>query len=134
MGVKIIEKVDKSIAIIEGDIDHHTAKDIREKIDIYAQGHIPKFLELDFSGVQFMDSSGIGLIMGRFKLMVSLNGKFKVVNVPKKLERMVKLGGLEKLGIFEDNNQKSANTVSRTSTYLRKKSQTPKNKNHQINF
>ena len=57
-------------------------------------------MEIDFSGVQFMDSSGIGLIMGRYKLMLSMGGKLKVINVPKRLERMVKLSGLEALRIF----------------------------------
>lgn len=88
-------------ARIEGDIDHHTAKDIREKIDLELRKFSPKMLMLDFGQVQFMDSSGIGLIMGRFKLVTALGGKLSVVNIPKRLERMIKLSGLAALGIFE---------------------------------
>lgn len=101
MAVKILpEKKGCVVALIEGDIDHHTAKEIRETIDEYIEKYSPLFLKLDFSEVRFMDSSGIGLIMGRYKLMTSLRGKLKVVNVPKNLERMIKLSGLPTLGIF----------------------------------
>ncbi len=101
MAVKILpEKSGCVIALIEGDIDHHTAKDIRETIDEYIEKYSPLFLKLDFSEVRFMDSSGIGLIMGRYKLMNSLRGKLKVINVPKNLERMIRLSGLMSLGIF----------------------------------
>lgn len=93
-------------AFIEGDIDHHTSKEIRESIDAYAEKYSPKLLELDFSRVQFMDTSGIGLIMGRFKLMSALRGKLKVINIPKNLERMIKLSGLGTLGIFENKEEK----------------------------
>lgn len=101
MSVKILpEKNGCVVAKIEGDIDHHTAKEIRETIDGYIERYSPVFLKLDFSEVRFMDSSGIGLIMGRYKLMTSLRGKIKVVAVPKRLERMIKLSGLMALGIF----------------------------------
>ena len=101
MAVKILPKKKGCVvAVIEGDIDHHTAKDIRETIDEYIEKYSPLFLKLDFGEVRFMDSSGIGLIMGRYKLMTSLRGKLKVVNVPRNLERMIKLSGLTTLGIF----------------------------------
>ncbi len=106
MGVRISSYKNTLTALIEGDIDHHTAKEIRETIDGYIENYDPKLLELDFSGVQFMDSSGIGLIMGRFKLMSAIKGNLKVINIPKSLERMVKLSGLNALGIFEKEEKK----------------------------
>ncbi|MBQ2671807.1 MAG: anti-sigma factor antagonist [Clostridia bacterium] len=101
MAVKILNYNNFALALIEGDIDHHTAKDIRESIDYYIEKYTPKMLKMDFGQVKFMDSSGIGLIMGRFKLMNALKGKLKVINIPKNLERMIKLSGLMSLGIFE---------------------------------
>lgn len=89
-------------AFLDGDIDHHTAKDMREKIDEHVHKKSPNLLKLDFSGVHFMDSSGIGLIMGRYKLVSSMSGRLRVVNIPVRLERMVKLSGLEALGIFNE--------------------------------
>ena len=101
MAVKISNYNNFALALIEGDIDHHTAKDIRESIDYYIEKYTPKMLKMDFGQVKFMDSSGIGLIMGRFKLMNALKGKLKVINIPQNLERMIKLSGLMSLGIFE---------------------------------
>lgn len=92
---------------LEGDIDHHTAKEMREVIDLNVNKSTPKLLNVDFKKIQFMDSSGIGLIMGRYKLMNSIGGKLKVINVPKNLEKMVKISGLMMLNIFEDEKEKA---------------------------
>lgn len=100
MGVNISEDFEGVVAALEGDIDHHAARDMRELIDSYVSKVTPKMLKIDFGKIQFMDSSGIGLIMGRYKLMRSLKGELKVINIPKRIERMVKLSGLTKLGIF----------------------------------
>lgn len=102
MEVKIVKEFDTVTAFIKGDIDHHTAKDIRETIDIYVQEKQPRFLNLDFSGVQFMDSSGIGLIMGRYRLMQMLNGSIKVINIPGHIKRLIELSGLLGLGVIEE--------------------------------
>ena len=101
MGIKMLEENKTLTALIDGDIDHHTAAGIREAIDAFAEKSPSRLLKMDFGGVQFMDSSGIGLIMGRYKYMKAQSGELRVVNVPKRLERMIKLSGLEKLGIFE---------------------------------
>ena len=101
MGVKILSSGDVITAVLDGDIDHHSAKKIREAIDEQISNEKPSLVQLDFSGVQFMDSSGIGLIMGRYKIMNILGGKIRVINVPKSLERMIKLSGLVALGIFD---------------------------------
>ena len=100
MGVEILTNSENMIAKIDGDIDHHTAAEIRRVVDESINSLRPKRLNLDFSGVQFMDSSGIGLIMGRFKLMRATEGSMKVINIPKRLERMIKMSGLTCLGIF----------------------------------
>ena len=99
MSVNIEKKGGTLIAFIEGDIDHQTAKEIINYIDTNVEEENPKILELDFSKVQFMDSSGIGLIMGRYRLMKLLKGKLKIVNVPSHIDRLIKLSGLESFGI-----------------------------------
>lgn len=100
MSVKLSFDGSNMVAFIQGDIDHHSAIEIRQSIDESIKKYSPRSLNLDFSGVPFMDSSGIGLIMGRFKAMAAIRGKLKVVNIPKRLERMIKLSGLGSLGIF----------------------------------
>ena len=95
-------------AMIEGDIDHHTAKNIREKIDRNIEEKQPKSLQIDFSKVQFMDSSGIGLVMGRYKLMTLLKGNTEIVNMPPHIERLMKLSGLGALGVIKKESGKIA--------------------------
>lgn len=99
MGVTISMSDDEMLARIDGDIDHHTAQNMREPIDEVINSKFPKVLNLDFSGVQFMDSSGIGLIMGRYRLMKSLGGKVKVINMPAHIEKLIRLSGLGILGL-----------------------------------
>lgn len=102
MEIKIINDEETATAFIQGDIDHHTAKDIREQIDGYVQERRPRLLNLDFSSVQFMDSSGIGLIMGRHRLMQLVRGSVKVVNIPEHLKRLIKISGLLSLGVIAE--------------------------------
>lgn len=85
-------------AFLDGEIDHHCAVDIRMEIDLKIRELAPEKLILDYGDVTFMDSSGIGLIMGRHKLIQSLGGCIEVKNVPDKLYKVVRLSGIEKLG------------------------------------
>ncbi len=86
---------------LKGEIDHHNAREIREATDSLIQQNKPSLLRLDFSGVTFMDSSGIGLIMGRYRMMLLYGGKTLAVNVPEGLERIMNLSGLGALDIIE---------------------------------
>ena len=84
-------------AFVQGEIDHHSAVGIRTEIDRRIQKDKPDILRLDYSNVTFMDSSGIGLIMGRYKLMSAYSRQIEVVNVPLNMARVVRLSGIEKL-------------------------------------
>lgn len=101
MGVELKTKEKELTALLSGDIDHHTAKQMREEIDSQASLDKPELLKLDFQNVDFMDSSGIGLIMGRYKLMQSLGGRLRVINVPNYIARVIRLSGLDQLGVLE---------------------------------
>ena len=61
--------------MLDGEIDHHTAKDMREKIDEAIEFYMPTLLIMDFGRVSFMDSSGIGLVMGRYKTLQKKGAK-----------------------------------------------------------
>lgn len=84
-------------AYIYGELDHHIAKQIREEIDLTCQRTEPKQLILDFSELSFMDSSGIGLIMGRYRMMQLLSGKVIVVGVSPQIQKVLKLSGIAEL-------------------------------------
>lgn len=86
---------------LSGEIDHHSAKAAREIIDSIIQQKKPSILKLDFSDVSFMDSSGIGLIMGRYRMMHLYGGELCVVSVPDELKKIMLLSGLGALGVIE---------------------------------
>ena len=88
-------------AFIMGDIDHHSAKEIRETIDFSLESSLPEILVLDFNDVTFMDSSGIGLVMGRYKLMQSMDGELRIQNVSSHMKKVMRLAGLDKLATFD---------------------------------
>lgn len=82
---------------LDGEIDHHTAPSVRNAIDEAVLMNSPKRLVLDFSSVSFMDSSGVGLIMGRYKLINGQNGTLEVRGLKKRDKRIVEMSGLKKL-------------------------------------
>ena len=93
---------DTLTVLLSGEIDHHSAADMRSQIDQAIEQHRPALLVLDFGGVTFMDSSGIGLVMGRYKLMSGHGGKISVVNTPKPLQKVMRLSGLDSLANIEN--------------------------------
>lgn len=98
MGVKIKKERKKLIAFIQGEIDHHSAAFIRNEIDRAVCQIRPSVLILDFSEVTFMDSSGIGLVMGRYKLIKSLGGEIRAENLSPSAYKIMHLAGVERLG------------------------------------
>ena len=84
-----------------GEIDHHTTLPIRLDIDDRIENCRPKTVVLDFSDVTFMDSSGIGLVMGRYRLIEGKNCSFYIVNLSEHAYRVMQLAGLEKIAVLK---------------------------------
>ncbi len=82
---------------IRGEIDHHTAVSIRQGIDRLLYERRPRKFMLDLSAVSFMDSSGLGLIMGRLALVKDLGGEMAVWNPSRETRAILTLAGMEKL-------------------------------------
>ena len=80
-----------------GEIDHHAARELREAIDASAQRLKPYMLRLDFSDVPFMDSSGIGMLIGRSKKMGYTGGSVEAENLSARVQKIFKLAGLPRL-------------------------------------
>lgn len=98
MPVVIKTKGDTIYAYIKGEIDHHNAPELREAIDdAIIMNEASKLLVLDFSGVTFMDSSGVGLVMGRYRLASSKNKKIKVNNLSGRDFKIMKMSGIPKI-------------------------------------
>ena len=84
-------------ALIEGEIDHHGAALIRRLIDTKTAEDLPDTLCLDLSGVRFMDSSGLGLILGRYNNTVKLGISFTVRNPSPSAARIISAAGAERI-------------------------------------
>lgn len=79
------------------DLDHHNAVYIREMADGFLEKYPIERIVFDFSGVEFMDSSGIGVIMGRYKQMSYVGGSVYVYGIGKNVDRIFQMSGLYKL-------------------------------------
>ena len=88
-------------AKLYGELDHHQAPGVRGEIDAGCESYRPDELVLDFGALSFMDSSGIGLIMGRYRCISLLGGRLRVVNIPPHLKQIVTLSGIESLGVMK---------------------------------
>ena len=84
-------------AYLGGEIDHHTAKEMRETIDNAVELNMPTLLVLDLKDVSFMDSSGIGLVMGRYKRLKPMGASLHVTNTSPQPGKVMKLAGLDRL-------------------------------------
>ncbi len=82
---------------LDGEIDHHNARQIRSRIDTKVYIQRPDELILDLSRVNFMDSSGLGLILGRYTKAVEMGIDFKVANPNPQIKRILDLAGTERL-------------------------------------
>lgn len=97
MYLKFDKKQDKLIINLIGELDHHSAEEVRVKIDDRIdRDNIMKII-LNFSGVTFMDSSGIGVVVGRYRKVNSNGGKLCVADVNKSVNRVFELSGLYKI-------------------------------------
>ena len=80
-----------------GELDHHGAVAVRTLIDGEIQRLNPQKTVLDLTDLDFMDSSGLGLIMGRYALMQRIGGDFSVRNPNERVVKIFKLAGLERM-------------------------------------
>ncbi len=97
MSVKISVKGEVVTAYLSGELDHHSAREMREAIDSAIELNIPELLVLDFSGIGFMDSSGIGLVMGRFRNLQRLGAQLHITGTSPQITKIMKLAGIERL-------------------------------------
>ena len=97
MNINYVKK-DKSLVIqFTEEIDHHTTEKIRRRADYEIQRYMPKKVLFDFNNVSFMDSSGIGMVVGRYKLLAMLGGSLELANVNQKLEKVFEMSGVLKI-------------------------------------
>ena len=92
------DREDKQLVVeITEEIDHHVAEKIRRKVDNEITRYMPRKTIFDFSRVSFMDSAGIGMIIGRYKMMKLIGGSLEIINISQTVRRILEMSGVNKI-------------------------------------
>ena len=102
MNVTVEQSGSLVIGYLSGEIDHHTAREIRDKLDKIISINKPSHLILDFKNITFMDSSGIGLVMGRYRTLRSYKGTLEIRNVNPQTKKLLELAGIGSIAIIKE--------------------------------
>ena len=102
MNINFVKQDKQLIVEITEEIDHHVVEKIRRKVDDEITRYMPRKTIFDFSRVSFMDSAGIGMIIGRYKMMKLIGGSLEIVNISKTLRRILEMSGINKIIPMED--------------------------------
>ena len=97
MESKFYEKDKLLVFKIPDEIDDHNVQKIRGKVDYEIERYMPKRIVFDFDSVSFMDSAGIGLMIGRYKFATMLGGQLEVANLTSSVKKIFEMSGILKL-------------------------------------
>ena len=88
---------------LPGELDHHNAEEIRKRSDyLIDQNHI-RYVIFDFTDTTFLDSSGIGVIMGRYKRIYMLGGEVCAVHTSERMKKILTMSGVTRImQIYEE--------------------------------
>lgn len=97
MGMSVWSEDDKLYVRLCGEIDHHAVASIRYEVDNMINKKRPAHLVLDLSAIEFMDSSGLGFVLGRLRHMNEYGGTLYVLNPKPRSLQMLQMAGADKL-------------------------------------
>ncbi len=81
----------------DGEIDHHSCNEIAVVSDDAIKKYMPKRVTFDFKNVRFMDSAGIGMVIGRYKQLLRMGGKAEMKNINNEIKRIFSMVGIFKI-------------------------------------
>ena len=82
---------------ITEEIDHHTTEELRRKVDNEITRYMPRKVVFDMDNVTFMDSAGIGMLIGRYKTVKSYGGEIEIMNVKPAIRKIFEMSGILKI-------------------------------------
>jgi len=97
VNVRYIEKDKLLYFDLTEEIDHHNTEEIRRKADYEIERYMPKRVIFNFNSVNFMDSAGIGMLLGRYKMVKRIGGELGIINVKNSIEKVLEMCGILKL-------------------------------------
>lgn len=95
--LRSIRDGDKLLVGLDGELDHFCAQSVRRDLDSQLADPSIRHLILDFSGLGFMDSSGIGVILGRYRILRERGGGVSVIHMNDHVSRIFHMSGLNKV-------------------------------------
>ncbi|MCF6408302.1 anti-sigma F factor antagonist [Pseudalkalibacillus salsuginis] len=107
-----LEVKDRVLCIrLAGELDHHTAEQLRTEVDQTIKENNIHDIVLNLEALSFMDSSGLGVILGRYKLIKSQDGEMVVCSISPSVKRLFEMSGMFKIIRLEDSEQKALHTL-----------------------
>mgnify|MGYP002731994364 FL=1 len=82
---------------LEGELDHHLAQQVKRKCQMIMISYPVENIGFDFLKTDFMDSSGVGMIMGRYQEVHAVGGHIYIRNVNRNIHRIMTISGLYKI-------------------------------------
>lgn len=95
--LRSIRDGDKLLVGLDGELDHCCAQTVRRELDGLLADSSIRHLILDFSGMPFMDSSGIGVILGRYRILRERGGTVSVIHMNAQVGRIFRMAGMNKV-------------------------------------
>ena len=97
MNCKYVQEDKLLLLQITEEIDHHFAEEIRRKADYEITRYMPRKVIFDFNQVTFMDSAGIGMLIGRYKVAKMLGSTIEMINVKPSIKKVFEMSGILKI-------------------------------------
>ncbi len=98
------------VKFTESELDHHVSIPIREQLDDLINSNYIDNVIFDFDNMTFMDSSGIGVIIGRYKKISRDGGKVSIININDRVKKIFKLSGIDKIVGIHDTYEEALNS------------------------
>jgi len=96
---------------LTGELDHHTAEELREQVTNIIESQAIHHILLNLENLSFMDSSGLGVILGRYKQIKNLGGEMVVCSISPAVKRLFEMSGLFKIIRLEQNEDFALQTL-----------------------
>ncbi len=94
MNLSFEKRFDNCVIYLEGELDEHSARMIRDDVDKFIESERLRSLTLDMAGVSFVDSTGLGFVLGRYKKMREKHAELLLASVPAHVDKVFRASGV----------------------------------------
>lgn len=94
MEIKAVRRGPRIIVRLSGELDHHSAAEVRGALDAVLRDVTVREMQLDMTDVTFMDSAGLGVVLGRYRTLAARGGRLIVSGVRTPIDRIFRMSGL----------------------------------------